>query len=56
MRLISAICDFIQHARTAVSRGTAIANSQCDFSRNVICNFFGFLVLMVNSLYFTAEA
>jgi len=27
-----AICDFIQHARIAISRGAAIANSQCDFS------------------------
>jgi len=31
VRLASAICDFIQHARTAVSRETAIANSNAIF-------------------------
>ena len=39
-RLVSVICDFIRRARTAVSHETAIANSQCDFSRNIICDFF----------------
>jgi len=38
-RRASAICDFIQHARTAVSRETCIAKSQCDFSHNVFYNF-----------------
>ena len=38
--LVRAICDFIQHARTTVSREAAIANSQCDFLRNVICAIF----------------
>ena len=31
--------DFIQHARTAVLREISIANSQCDFSHNIICDF-----------------
>ena len=37
--LINAIWDFIQHARTAILRKTAVAKSQCDFSRNVFCDF-----------------
>jgi len=37
--LVIMIYDFFHHARTAVSRETSIANSQCYFSRNVICDF-----------------
>jgi len=37
--LVRVIGDFIQHARTAVLHETAIANSQCDFSSNIICDF-----------------
>jgi len=37
--LLNAICDFSM-PELPVSRETAIANSQSDFSRDVICNFF----------------
>jgi len=34
--LVNGIYNFIQQARTAASRETAIANSQCDFSHKII--------------------
>jgi len=39
-RIVSAICEFIQRARTAVSQETAVVNSQFHFSHNIINNFF----------------